>query len=125
VRWFVALHGTRHASCCRGLHPADAELRYLDHVRRLDTYGVDMHCATVRVRHGRDECVCVLHCNMAHSLCMRYPCAHCTVRVFFSLAASLTNSYCRYCTLHIRCMLGLIDGCFGLLNLLMHSLKTI
>lgn len=62
VIWFVALHGTRHASCCRGLHPADAELRYLDHVRRLDTYGVDMHCATVRVRPGWDKCVCVCEC---------------------------------------------------------------
>lgn len=32
----------------RGLLPANAELNYLEHAKRLDFYGIDLHKATVR-----------------------------------------------------------------------------
>ena len=36
-------------SLYRGQNPADAEYKYLDMAKRVDTYGVDLHSARVRV----------------------------------------------------------------------------
>lgn len=33
--------------CSRGQSPADAEFNFLDHAKRLDLYGVDLHKAKV------------------------------------------------------------------------------
>lgn len=37
----------------RGQLPADAEYNYLEHAKRLDLYGIDLHKATVYI------CVCI------------------------------------------------------------------